>query len=151
MNKIRDSGQCIYNNIRLLLNFIKYKVAAYVAIMPLRKAPWMVHLYRRQLTHDGGMARVWRVSMFPHSSGVFVPLGTLMQQPTLRKNKFVLYSPHIVVFFFLFQAKGEVQKAWSEQCAYFRRGSIPPRCQNFVKRYWGGSLVDYLVFHPFNV
>ena len=133
---------------------------AYVAIMPLRKVPWMVHLYRRQLTHDGGMARVWRVSMFPHSSGVFVPLGTLMQQPTLRKNKFVLYSPHIVVFF-CFRLKGKYKRlgrnsAHTSDVVQSHQGASCVHFTLFVfffhyKGLGWNTRVGYLVFHPFSV
>ena len=158
MNKIRDSGQCIYNNIRLLLNFIKYYVACLCGYHATTESPMDGTPYCKKskkahalqwwnelqilvsrmilrmgiyelandgktiepygfygchacsqeshvlqsweyVKHDGGMARVWRVSMFPHSSGVFVPLGTLMQQPTLRKNNLYYIAPTLSFFF----------------------------------------------------
>ena len=141
MNKIRDSGQCIYNNnIRLLLNFIKYYVACVCGYRATTESPMdgtpLPPLAYTRWWNGQSLASLY-VSAFERS---FCALGNInAATPPCERIICTIQPPHCR-FFFLFQAKGEVQKAWSEQCAYFRRGSIPPRCQNFVKRYWGGLL-----------
>ena len=111
MNKIRDSGQCIYNNnIRLLLNFIRYYVACLCGYHATTESPMdgtpLPPLAYTRWWNGQSLASLY-VSAFERS---FCALGNINAATPPCERIICTIQPPPCRFFFCFRLKGKYKR-----------------------------------------